>query len=242
MTRTRPNPALTKEPAPTLTVNGAALTPDPSGALIWPARRLLVVADLHLEKGSSFAASGRLLPPYDSRATLAALDRVIETHRPDHVVCLGDSFHDTEAAARLSDAEVATIHRLTAAHRWTWIAGNHDPDPPSMLGGETADTLTLGPLTFRHQAVPDRPAPGELSGHFHPKATVATRGRRITARCFVTDGRRAILPSFGAYTGGLDVLDPAIAGLFRRAFTVHMLGRERIHAVERRKLLPWGRG
>ena len=232
----------TAAPATPFVVNGAALTPDPAGALVWPAPRLVVVADLHLEKGSSFAARGKLLPPYDSRATLAALERVVDAHRPEHVICLGDSFHDTDAAARLSDAEVATIRRLTAARRWTWIAGNHDPDPPATLGGEIADELTLGPLVFRHQALPDGPAPGELSGHFHPKATVATRSRRITARCFVTDGTRAILPSFGAYTGGLDVLDPAIAGLFRRAFTVHMLGREKIHAMPRGKLVPWGRG
>jgi len=232
----------TAAPAAPLTVNGAALTPDPAGALVWPARRLVVVADLHLEKGSSYAPKGRFLPPYDSRATLVALERVIETHAAEHVICLGDSFHDPGAAARLSDAEAATIRRLTAARRWTWIAGNHDPDPPKALGGETAETLTLGPLVFRHQALADRPAPGEISGHFHPKATVATRSRRITARCFVTDGSRAILPSFGAYTGGLDVLDPAIAGLFRRAFTVHMLGREKIHAMPRGKLVPWGRG
>ncbi len=142
----------------------------------------------------------------------------------------------------MSDAEVATIRRLTGLRRWTWIAGNHDPDPPAALGGEAATELTLGPLVFRHQALANRPAPGELSGHFHPKASVATRSRRITARCFVTDGRRAILLSFGAYTGGLDVLDPAFAGLFGRAFPVHMRGRERIHAMRRGKLGPWGRG
>ena len=224
-----------------LIVNGCALTTDPSGALVWPARRLVVVADLHLEKGSSYAPRGRFLPPYDSRVTLAALERVVEAHQAEHVICLGDSFHDQDAAARLSQQEVSTILHLTAARRWTWIAGNHDPDPPKVLGGEIADELTLGPLVFRHQALEDTKAPGELSGHFHPKATVATRSRRITARCFVTDGTRAILPSFGAYTGGLDVLDPAIAGLFRRTFTVHMLGRERLHVMPRRKLVPWGR-
>lgn len=239
MTRPRPNPAPPKRPAatPTMIVNGATLVPDPSGALFWPARKALVVADLHLEKGSSFAARGRLLPPYDSRATLAALERAIAAHRPDHVICLGDSFHDREAAARLSKQEIATIRRLTATHRWTWIAGNHDPNPPAILGGEIADDLTIGPLTFRHQALEDAPAPGELSGHFHPKASVATRGRRITARCFVTDGRRAILPSFGAYTGGLDVLDPAIAGLFWHGFTVYLLGRERVYVVLRKRLV-----
>jgi len=225
-----------------LTVNGCALIPHPSGALIWPERRLIVVADLHLEKGSSYAPRGRFLPPYDSRATLAVLERVITENRAEQVICLGDSFHDQEAAARLSPQEVATIRHLTAARRWTWIAGNHDPAPPKQLGGEIADELTVGPLVFRHQALEDASAPGELSGHYHPKATVATRSQRITTRCFVTDGTRAILPSFGAYTGGLDVLDPAITSLFGRTFAVHMLGREKIHVLARRQLAPWKRG
>lgn len=225
-----------------LTVNGCALIPDPSGALIWPARRLIVVADLHLEKGSSYAPRGRFIPPYDSRTTLSALERVIAGNRAEQVICLGDSFHDQDAAARLSPQEVATIRCLTATRRWTWIAGNHDPAPPKQLGGEIANELTLGPLVFRHQALDDASAPGELSGHYHPKATVATRSRRITARCFVTDGTRAILPSFGAYTGGLDVLDPAITSLFGRTFAVHMLGREKVHVLARRQLAPWKRG
>ncbi len=239
---TAPKKVAAAPAAAPLIVNGATLRPDPAGALLWPDRRIAVFADLHLEKGSSFTRRGLLLPPYDSRATLAALEAVLARHEIDHVICLGDSFHDTEAAARLSDAEVATIRRLTSTHRWTWIAGNHDPDPPAILGGQIADELTLGPLVFRHQALVPGPAPGEISGHFHPKATVATRARRLTARCFVTDGHRAILPSFGAYTGGLDVLDPAVAGHFRRAFTVHMLGREKIHVMPRQKLVPWGRG
>ena len=235
----RPENSVTQ--ATPLIVNSCALTPDLSGALIWPARRLAVVADLHLEKGSSYALRGLFLPPYDSRATLAALERVIDTHKAQHVICLGDSFHDPEAATRLSDQEVATIRRLTTARRWTWITGNHDPNPPTTLGGKIIHELTVGPLVFRHQALEDRPAPGELSGHFHPKATVATRSRRITARCFVTDGTRAILPSFGAYTGGMDVLDPMIAKKFQRTFKVHMLGRKKIHVLPRQKLAPWSR-
>jgi len=213
----------------TMIVNGAELVADISGALFWPAQSTLVVADLHLEKGSAFAARhGTLLPPYDSAATLRRLAAAVETYRPLQVLCLGDSFHDAGAAARLGPAELATMQDLTARTRWIWIAGNHDPEPPGALGGTVAADVAIGPLVFRHEARPGERA-GEVSGHFHPKASVATRGRRLSARCFIEDGKRLILPAFGAYTGGLDVRDPAIRELFGAAFAAHLIGRDRVH-------------
>ena len=191
----------------------------------------MVVADLHLEKGSGFAAKGALLPPYDTAATLTRLAGAIDRLDPRRVICLGDSFHDGDAAARLSAADGRTLAGLTAARDWIWITGNHDPEPPARWGGRAMQELVEGALVFRHEARPG--AVGELSGHFHPKASVSTRARRITARCFVGDGRRLILPAFGAYTGGLDVLDPAISGLLDRGFHAHLIGRSRIHSLPR---------
>ncbi len=202
--------------------------------LWWPARRTLIVADLHLEKGSGLAAKGALLPPYDTAATLARLEQAIARLEPDRVICLGDSFHDGGAAARLSAADAGTIAKLTGPRDWIWITGNHDPAPPADWGGRVMDELVDGALVFRHQARPG--TIGELSGHFHPKASVSTRARRITARCFVGDGQRLILPAFGAYTGGLDVLDPAISGLLDRGFQVQLLGRTRLHSLPRSSL------
>ena len=221
-----------------LRLNGNALSADVSGALYWPARRTLVVADLHLEKGSALAARGQLLPPYDSAATLQALAGAIGRYRPERVICLGDSFHDDGAAKRLAREDRGRLSRLAAGRDWIWIAGNHDPSPPADWVGRAATEITLGALTFRHQADEGR-APGEVSGHYHPKASVRTRARRISGRCFVTDGRRLVLPAFGAYTGGLEVLDPALAGLFPRGFTIHLLGRNGVYgfpkaALERR--------
>lgn len=218
-------------------VNGVPLIADLSGALVWPARRLLVVADLHLEKGSSFAERGQLLPPYDTAATLGALAAAIERHAPRQVICLGDSFHDQGAAGRLSAPDGERLGRLAAERDWIWIAGNHDPSPPAQWGGRVESELVAGALVFRHQAE-GRAAPGEVSGHYHPKATVRLRTGRTTARCFATDGRRLILPAFGAYTGGLNVLDPAIAGLFARGLRVHVLGRRAIHRFPRAGLVP----
>lgn len=213
-------------------INGAALVADASGALYWPAQAMLVVADLHLEKGSGFAQRhGTLLPPYDSAATLQALEGAIGRYAPARVLCLGDSFHDGDAAARLGPAETDRLRGLTARVDWLWIAGNHDPAPPAGLGGRIEACVAIGPLVFRHEAE-SGPRSGEISGHFHPKASVATRGRRISARCFVEDGKRMILPAFGAYTGGLDVRDPAIRQHFGRSFMAHVIGRDRVHRFD----------
>ncbi len=217
----------------TIIVNGARLIADPSGALIWPERSIIVVADLHLEKGSGYARKCTLLPPYDSAATLARLEALVERHRPSGVLCLGDSFHDGDAPARLTEAEREAVAALTQRTDWVWIEGNHDPLPPGDLGGRVASEIVLGPLVFRHQS---RAGVGEISGHLHPKAYVSTRGGQVTGRCFVEDGRRLILPAFGAFAGGLDVLDPAIRGLMGPAFAVHVIGRARVHRFTRRQL------
>jgi DNA ligase-associated metallophosphoesterase len=216
------------EPA-ALRLNGADLLADLSGALVWPERRLLAVADLHLEKGSGFAARGQLLPPYDTAQTLAQLAAVIEHHDPETVICLGDSFHDGKAAQRLGQADGERLTGLVGGRRWIWIAGNHDPAPPLQLGGIVQEELILGPLHFRHIAAAGA-SPGEISGHFHPKAALSWRGRRLGGRCFVGDDRRLILPAFGAYAGGLDVRDPAIAGLFGQRVRIHILGQSRLHS------------
>ena len=223
--------ASTVSPAPdaTLQVNGQVLVPDLSGALWWPAKATLIVADLHFEKGSSFAARGQFLPPYDTAATLEKLEKVVEEFQPTALIALGDSFHDRAAAERVAPEDRARIRRLTAALDLLWIAGNHDPEPPADWGGHVATEAVVESLVFRHEAEPGRPD-GEISGHFHPKACVRVRNKRVSARCFVTDGRRLILPSFGAYTGGLDVLDPAVSDLFPRGFTAQLLGKRRLAA------------
>ena len=223
-------------------VNGARLLGDLSGALYWPARRCLIVADLHLEKGSSYAPGGQFLPPYDTAATLTALSKACQRYRPERVLCLGDSFHDQEAPERLPEPDADSIRTLTGAHDWIWLCGNHDPTPPSSWGGRVEIEMVDGPLQFRHEALttpaaPGRGVAGEVSGHFHPKAVVRVRNKRLSARCFVTDGRRLILPAFGAYTGGLNVLDPAVAGLFGRGFQVHLLGRRQAFVFPKRALI-----
>jgi DNA ligase-associated metallophosphoesterase len=220
----------------TFDFHGATLLADVSGALVWPDQKTLVVADLHLEKGSAFAVNGTHLPPYDSRETLRRLATVLRRHNPRRVVCLGDSFHDTDAADRLADDDAAALRKLTAAHEWVWITGNHDPKPPDGLGGISTPDFRGGNLLFRHEAA--RKAEGEISGHYHPKASVTVRNRRVGGRCFVTDGKRLILPAFGAYAGGLDVHSPAIERLLGPDYRVFILGKARVYGFRRKRLLP----
>ncbi|MCC2113434.1 MAG: ligase-associated DNA damage response endonuclease PdeM, partial [Hyphomicrobiales bacterium] len=186
---------------PAVVIAGEPVVFDPAGALWWPRAAMLVVADLHLEKGSSLAGRGHLLPPYDSAATLAALSALIEAYRPDRVVALGDSFHDCGGPERLSVPDRECLLRLSERCDWIWIAGNHDPEIGDDIGGSQIAELAASPFVFRHAPEPGR-VPGEIAGHLHPAAKLNGRGRSLRRRCFATDGTRVILPAFGAYTGG----------------------------------------
>lgn len=204
---------------------------DPSGGLYHPGERMLIVADLHLEKGSSFARRGMLLPPYDTAATLARLAAVVARWRPARVAALGDSFHDPNAHERLREAERAALAAMQAGRDWLWIAGNHDPGPPVGAGGQSLAELAFGRITLRHEPRHGR-AEGEIAGHLHPVARVAGAGGSTRARCFVTDGARCVAPAFGALAGGLDIAHPAFAPVFAtRAVVAHVLGRDRVWRV-----------
>ena len=181
----------------------------PQGALFWPARRALLVADLHLEKASWFARLGQMLPPYDSIATLADLTAIAVATDAREIWCLGDSFHDSEGCDRLPARARAMLSALTAATRWTWIVGNHDPGLTDHCGGEIVEEAEVDGLVLRHRSDPAETRP-ELSGHFHPKLRITQRGRSVSRRCFVAGERKLILPAFGALTGGLDATHPEI--------------------------------
>jgi hypothetical protein len=206
-----------------LVLNGVELFVEPSGALWWPAAATLIVADLHFEKGTSYATRGVLLPPYDTRTTLTRLAAAIGP-RVERVICLGDSFHDGDGPARLSASDAAALQALVERHDWIWIAGNHDPILPAMLGGRTVvGELRLDRLVMRHQA--EANALGEVSGHYHPKSHIDVRGRRLSGACFIHDERRIVLPAFGAYTGGLHVESEAIRALFPASFRIDLVLR-----------------
>ena len=219
-----------------IAIAGEAAFCDPRGALVLPDHGLLIVSDLHLEKGSAAARRGRLLPPYDTAATLDLLAAVIADYRPRVVVSLGDSFHDDGGTQRMPAPYRQRLAALMAGREWIWVAGNHDPAAPAGLPGIVAQEIAVGRLRLRHEPRPGA-LPGEIAGHLHPGATVVQRGRAVRRRCFASDGQRLVMPAFGAFTGALNVLDRAYDGLFRReSLVAHMLGEARVYAVAGHRL------
>jgi DNA ligase-associated metallophosphoesterase len=225
------------EGSPAFMLGRLAVVPDLSGALWLPDERTLVVADLHLEKGSAYAARGVFLPPYDSTATLAALAAVILRHAPLRVIALGDSFHDREAETRIGASDLATLRRLQAGRDWLWVTGNHDPQISREMGGDTAATVDIAGVTLRHE--PDASECGfEIAGHLHPAAKVRMRGRALRRRCFALSSRRCVMPALGAYAGGLNLRDAAFRPLLGQGFSAHLLGDARLFRIDPRLLLP----
>ena len=217
-------------------VSDVSLVADPEGALYWPEHGLLAVADLHLEKGSSFAARGQLLPPYDTATTLARLARLILRYMPRVMIALGDSFHDGGGPARLREEDRESLHAMQRGRDWIWITGNHDPNPAPDIGGAFHGSFAVGGLTFRHEP---KGASGEIAGHLHPVARISHRGRTISRRCFAADETRMVLPAFGAFAGGLNVRHAAFADVFGTLkFTAHMLGEDRLYAFAATRCLP----
>jgi DNA ligase-associated metallophosphoesterase len=211
-----------------LRIAGLRVTALPEGALWLAEREALVVSDLHLEKGTAFARAGHRLPPYDTRATLQRLAALMAALKPRTVITLGDTFHDRGAMGRLDPADRNLLSTMVDFTDWIWIEGNHDPEPPYGLGGRCEREVSVLGITFRHEPISGAAA-GEVSGHLHPCARVASRGGSVRRRCFATNGARLVMPAFGAYAGGLNVRDTAFTPLFPNGCHALMLGRTRVY-------------
>ncbi len=213
----------------------------PSGAVFETSACCLILADLHLEKGSYFDQHGVRLPPYDSEETLRLLEAEINATGARCVICLGDSFHDRAAGTRLSRANRETLQRLASGRDWIWIRGNHDNDclssTQSQLPGQVVPSITEEVVAMRHQPTGEAP---EIVGHYHPKATLLLPGRKLTAKCFVLTPQLLILPAFGVYTGGLDVFHPAIRSHVGHNFRIVLALSDRLVAAHPKRLLKRG--
>lgn len=215
-----------------ITFQDNILVLDSSGCLYWPDENLLVVSDLHLEKGSSFASrKGMFLPPYDTQTTLEMLALCITRFNPGTVISLGDSFHDAEASVRLPNSYRLHLAQLMTGRDWIWVYGNHDPFPPEELGGTYCESLQVGNLNFLHEPLANFRA-GEIAGHLHPCAKIRKRGKSVRRRCFAGDADRLIMPAFGSFTGGLNIRDEAYKGLFEPAsMTAWMLSKDQVFEI-----------
>ncbi len=207
---------------------------DLTGAMYLPAHDALLVADLHFEKGSSFARRGMMLPPYDTRETLLALSDAVFRFNPKTVIALGDSFHDIGGPERLGTEERTRLSEVQQGREWIWVTGNHDRILPESIGGQVVEEMALGSLTLRHEPMAGEQA--EIAGHLHPVGKVVMRGRSTRRRCFLTDGSRCVMPALGAYAGGLNACDAAFKPLFVNGFTAHLIGTERIFAIAKSML------
>ncbi|MEO0497786.1 MAG: ligase-associated DNA damage response endonuclease PdeM, partial [Pseudomonadota bacterium] len=181
--------------------------------LFWPEASTLIVADMHFEKGSSFAKRGMMVPPYDTGITLSRLSDALMRYTPKRVISLGDAFHDIGGPARMPVQWREALLGLMANREWLWVTGNHDPEPPESLPGKTFEQWHEGGLIFRHEPT-NGPAKGEIAGHLHPAGKIVRRSKSVRRPCFITDGDRMILPAFGAFTGGLNVCSTPFGGLF----------------------------
>ncbi len=218
-----------------ITLSGLEFIPDLSGALYAPEFRALLVADLHLEKGTSFARRGVHLPPYDTRESLKQLKAVLDAVQPERLIFLGDSFHDGAARERIDADDLGLLRSITGAADTIWITGNHDPKPPQDVGGRILDQMALGPVVLRHEPRKLAEEEAEIAGHLHPAAAINARGHRIRCRCFIAGARRMIMPAFGSYTGALSVTSDAFEGLFDD-FHVWMIGEKAIHRFPKSKV------
>lgn len=219
-----------------ISICGKSLIAHKSGALYWPAEKALLVADLHLEKASHFAGLGQMLPPYDTRETLTKLAHVIDVFGAETVICMGDSLHDNGGADRIAERDLESLKVLQDDREWIWLTGNHDSSVRDTLGGHVRDEIRVEGLVLRHE-----PRLGqvshEIAAHLHPAARIVMHGTSLRRPCFISNGLRIVLPAFGAFTGGLNVLDEAFEPLFSNdGFSIWMMGQDGLYPIATRLL------
>jgi len=209
------------------------------GSLYLPDSGLLVISDLHLEKGQAQSVAAPL-PGFDTDASLAKLSAAIERNKAREVIFLGDSFHTNRQAFQLPEIYQKQLRKLAKDRAFIWITGNHDSELPDFLPGRVLPNTTAAGLYFTHQIGADEAKiSGLICGHYHPKARLSLQLRRLSGRCFIQDESRMILPAFGVFTGGLNILDPAIQNLLGKPQQAHFCHAGRIYTfpVDRKVFL-----
>lgn len=200
----------------------------PEHALWWPAGMSLFIADLHLGKAAAFRAQGQPVPGGTTRDNLGRLSALIDRYRPEQLVFLGDFLH---AAQGRSPSVLRALKDWRERHHataMTLVRGNHDDhagDPPEEARIEVVnEPWLLGPFACCHHPQ-EHPTHFVLAGHLHPVCRLQGAARDgLRLPCFVNDDRSAILPAFGAFTGG----EPVQRAKGRQ---LHVVGGHRVWAV-----------
>jgi DNA ligase-associated metallophosphoesterase len=205
-----------------------------SGCCYWPDKKTLIVADLHLEKGSYFAARGNPLPTTDTRDTLKRLEALIIRLQPDTVICLGDNIHDGDAFKRMDSADLVILESLCeSVANWHWIIGNHDniqlQNHPLQTMQFDAELL-IADIWFTHESSVEHRS--NIIGHYHPKISLHRQGVKINGKCFVVTEKTIIMPSFGSYTGGLDIHHEAYQGVLTTLPKYYLMFKNTIFLVK----------
>ena len=224
--------------SPSINFHGVEFWPDPSGVLWWPKERILIASDLHFEKGTFLARHGSLVPPYDTHDTLERLETLVQHYAPRQLVLLGDSFHDRAAWLRLDVALQHRILALASSVPTIWVEGNHDIVLEAHGLGQFVGEHRIGDILLTHEPS-DQQLP-QIIGHYHPKVRLNVRTGKVSGRCFVHAERLLVMPSFGSYTGGLDVRSEAFRAVVGPAEpALYLLHGEGVHAIPPRgKPLP----
>lgn len=210
---------------------GESFVMDARGVLFWPTQSMLIVSDLHFEKGSFLQQFAHPIPAYDTLDTLSRLEAIVHEYQPEQVVCLGDSFHDRHAGHRLSQADRQKIAQLCArVTSWHWVLGNHDPAIPDGLPGLSHGFIDCAGIRLTHEPTPtDRP---QIIGHYHPKAKLKIKGQTIRGKCFLSHESLMLMPAFGSFTGGLDRQDDALQTLFCTPYQTYLLFEDQIWHID----------
>lgn len=188
-----------------VTLAGEAVWLLPQKAMYWPREQMLIIADIHFGKAAAFRSLGVPVPGGTTLANLDGLDELIGLCGAQHIVFLGDFLHARTARAPATLAAMQAWRLRHPSLRITLVRGNHDlhaGDPPAALDIHMVDEpWPLGPFAFCHH--PDLATDAYvLAGHVHPVCRVRSGWERLTLPCFLLGPQRAVLPSFGAFTGG----------------------------------------
>ena len=215
-------------------IKGEKFVFDKSGSIFLEDLNTLIFSDLHLGKSLSFANLGNFIPPFDLDETLLNLKSIIEKYKPKRLISLGDSFHENKSIHKMERKYVNIINNLLHKIDITWIEGNHDSNLlfKEKIQGNFKNFYKLKNFKFVHsKSEIDELNIFEFSGHYHPKVTLKFNGLNYSYKCFILTDNFCILPSFGTYTGGLDIKSNALKKILPINKQIIILGNNKIKEI-----------